>query len=60
MKKKTPKRKPAIKPKRPHQETTFIFDEVDYESMNFWGRFVLAWFFITKAFDSLTKGKATV
>lgn len=59
MKKKTPKRKPAIKLKRP-QETTFIFDEVDYESTNFLGRFELAWFFITKAFDSLTKGKATV
>lgn len=59
MKKKTPKRKPAIKPAE-LRDDQFLFDEVDFVALKFSGRFALAWFFIRKAFDSLIKGEATV
>lgn len=61
MKKKTtPKRKPSAKTEQFIEEPNFLFDEVEFVSLKFSGRFVLAWMFLRKAVESLIKGKAVV
>jgi len=59
MKKKTPKRKPSVKVEQ-LEEPNFLFDEVEFVSLKFIGRFPLAWFFLRKAVESLIRGKVII